>query len=360
MAVPASSAPTCAASAPSTQKRRDQCVIPEEDPSRIIDGLDDDEDELSRMMGEGEGDDDDGGDDDVEDGGESASGYRARRPLSPAVHDAYEMHIESLKQTKGMSARPHLYGTHQTFWLPQKSNYFIIQGASKPRPTQLYNPRFFYWDPDLLVEGGLKCPNCRTALRRHGFTRARRVVDLENCFYMIGERHLCPQCKHPKTNAHSLTFNSWDPRILAMLPPALAAEFPAQLSHRSAISLDVFALMRACFNYGVGSKQFSHILLVLHHRHFSQIHVQYLDGLLSCQHGTDDPTTTYEAFSDFSDRAGYGGFVPSSSWLCMMYDAFIEDHGEQIDQKCAMGSGDICCLDHSHKVRSKTFLLLHI
>jgi len=352
VAVAASSAPTRGASVSSTQKRRDQCVIPEEDPNRIIDGLDDDNDELLRMMGEGEGDDDDGGDDDMEDGGESQS--RPRRPLPPAVHDAYEKHIEFLKQTKGTSPRPRLYESHQTFWLPQKSNYFIIHGAPKPRPAQLYNPRFFYWDPDILVEGGLKCPNCRTALRRHGFTRPRRVVDLENCFYMIGQRHLCPQCRHPKTNAHSLTFNSWDPRILAMLPPALVAEFPAQLSHRSAISTDVFGLMRTCFNYGVGSKQFSHILLVLHHRYFSQIHVQYLDGLLT-RRDNADPTTTYEVFSDFSDPAGYGGFVPSSSWLCMMYDAFIEDHGEQIDQKCAMCSGDICSLDHSHKVRSKTF-----
>ena len=52
-----------------------KCVIPEEDPNRIIDGLDDDKGELSRMMGEGEGDNNDRGDDDMEDGGESASEY---------------------------------------------------------------------------------------------------------------------------------------------------------------------------------------------------------------------------------------------------------------------------------------------
>jgi hypothetical protein len=55
-------------------------------------------------------------------------------------------------------------------------------------------------------------------------------------------------------------------------------------------------------------------------------------------------------FSEFGDAQGYGGFVPSSSWLCMMYDHFIEDHGEQIDQRCAMCSADICAIDHSHKV----------
>jgi hypothetical protein len=153
------------------------------------------------------------------------------------------------------------------------SNYFILHWTAKPRPSQLYNPQFFYWDSDCLLEGGLKCPLCKTLLRRHGYTRPWRVVDLENCFYMIGQHHICPQCRHPKTNEHSVTFNSWDPRILAMLPTNLAAEFPADLSHCGAISSDVFALMRTCFNYGVGSKQFSHILVFLHHHHFSQLHV---------------------------------------------------------------------------------------
>ena len=82
----------------------------------------------------------------------------------------------------------------------------------------------------------------------------------------------------------------------------------------------------------------------------------YLDGLLARekQH-RDDENTSYEAFSDFSDPSGYGGFVPSSSWLCMMYDRFIENHGEEIDQKCAMGSADICSIDHSHKVNHHIF-----
>ncbi len=33
-----------------------------------------------------------------------------------------------------------------------------------------------------------------------------------------------------------------------------------------------------------------------------------------------------------------------------MYDKLIEDHGTQIDQKTAMCSGEICAIDHSHKI----------
>ncbi|KAF7971123.1 hypothetical protein HWV62_21994, partial [Athelia sp. TMB] len=132
----------------------------------------------------------------------------------------------------------------------------------------------------------------------------------------------------------------------------LAAEFPAQLSHRSAISSPVFALMRACFNYGDGSKQFSHILRILHHRHFSQLHVQYLEGIIfrkKC-HLDAEISEPYEPFGTFSDATGYAGFIPSSSWLCTIYDDFIEEHKAQIDQKCAMGSAEICSIDHSHKI----------
>jgi hypothetical protein len=146
-----------------------------------------------------------------------------------------------------------------------------------------------------------------------------------------------------------VTFNSWDHQILKQLPAALAAEFPACLSHRNAIAYSVLAVMRTCFQYGMGSKQFSNCLQVLHHRHFDTIHVQYLDGILS-RKGDSDPSTSYQPFGTFNDPNGYCGFVPSSRWLRVMYDKLIEDHGVQIDQKTAMCSGEICAIDHSHKV----------
>ena len=130
-----------------------------------------------------------------------------------------------------------------------------------------------------------------------------------------------------------------------MLPPALACEFPAQLSHRNAISKSVFALMRACFSYGVGSQQFSHILRILHHCHYDELYVQYLEGIL-----TQPGQAEYGCFSKFADPTGYGGFVPSSSWLCSMYDGYMEAHAEEINQRCAMEPGRILALDHSFKV----------
>jgi len=147
-----------------------------------------------------------------------------------------------------------------------------------------------------------------------------------------------------------VTFNSWDPRIVKSLPACLAAEFPAHLSHHNAIAEPVLALMCSCFQYGMGSKQFSNCLQVLHYRHFDALHLQYLQGILS----RTDPAP-YEPFGTFEDSNRFGGFVPSSHWLRGLYDKLIEEHAEEIDQKTAMCTAEICAIDHSHKVR-----MLHI
>ncbi len=333
------------------RKPRDQCVIPDEDPGRALSlDADDEEGHPFDLMGDGVGDEDDGGEDEDDERQQDAGSNKTmkHKTLPPAVKDQYDKHLEYLKQTPH-GAKPRLYEINQTFWLPHHENFFILNRSGKPRPSQLYNYRWFYWDPDHLVEGGLKCPICSAHLYRHGFTHPRRVVDIQNVFYMIGQRHRCPQCRHPKSNEHSVTFNSWDPRIIAKLPHALAAEFPACLSHRNAIADSVLALMRTCFQYGMGSKQFSNCLQVLHHRYFDTLHAQYLDSILESK-GNSDPSKTYQPFGTFENPLGYSGFVPSSQWLRGLYDKMIEDHGEQIDQKAAMCTGEICAIDHSHKI----------
>ena len=197
----------------------DQCIIPEEDSNQLISlDVEDDEGDPFDLMGDGVGDEDDGGENENENDHSGNSGsHRNHHSLPPAVQEAYEKHIQYLKQMSGNKPKPHLYAVHQTFWLPQKSNFFIINGSSKPWPLQLYGHRWFYWDPDYLVEGGLQCPNCKAHLHHHGFTRPRRVVDLHDVFYMIGQCHRCPKCRNPDSNNHSITFNSWDSRIVESL-----------------------------------------------------------------------------------------------------------------------------------------------
>jgi hypothetical protein len=98
----------------------------------------------------------------------------------------------------------------------------------------------------------------------------------------------------------------------------------------------------------MGSKQFSNCLQVLHHCHFDHLHLQYLYGIHSRRNS--DPSVPYEPFGTFDDQKRYGGFVPSSKWLREMYDNLIEEHGQEMDQKTAMCTAEICTMDHSHKI----------
>ncbi|KAJ6605574.1 hypothetical protein DFH09DRAFT_1121634 [Mycena vulgaris] len=83
--------------------------------------------------------------------------------------------------------------------------FFLLRGIKKPAAEDMYNARLYYWDPELLV-AELKCLNCSSKLHRHGYTRPRRVVDLHNYFYMIGQRHLCPKCTNPTTGKKNCDF----------------------------------------------------------------------------------------------------------------------------------------------------------
>lgn len=124
-----------------------------------------------------------------------------------------------------------------------------------------------------LVNDRVKCPQCDRKLHHHNFTHPYQVVDLEDCFYMIGTKLWCLNCKHSACKKRTVTYNSWDLHIIKALPPILVVKWPAVMSDKHAISTDVFALMWLCFNYSVGSKQFSYILLSLHHCQFSKIHI---------------------------------------------------------------------------------------
>ncbi|KAF7972322.1 hypothetical protein HWV62_18514 [Athelia sp. TMB] len=114
-------------------------IIQPEDPDRQIEDWDKDEDfEFGGRLGEGEGEEHDGGEDEPGDDVNNRPHHNRHSILPPAVHETYTQHIELLKQHQDVSGVPRIYSHYGTFWLPQKSNYFLLHGKSKPRPTQMY------------------------------------------------------------------------------------------------------------------------------------------------------------------------------------------------------------------------------
>jgi len=271
-----------------------------------------------------------------------------RKPLPAWFRELVAEKIQFLKRTD-TNRYPLLYRTHGTFWLPQKAAWFNMIQSPHVDPTKVYNPRFFYWDPIHLV--AIKCPICRSKnLTRHGgiFEWPRRCVDLEGCFWLIGARYCCTKC--PKNKGTSITFMSWDSWVMTSLPNALAAEFPATLTHRSGLASSVFALQRGPFVNGFGAKQFSDLLHTLHLRKFDLMQIQYLDIIDVMRLTCPWSNTIYEPFSSYEDPEGYAGFVPCSQWLRDLFDCFIEKHNIDIKQFTAMLSARICAIDHSHKI----------
>ncbi|KAF6741348.1 hypothetical protein DFP72DRAFT_1116992 [Ephemerocybe angulata] len=325
---PSATEDACPAASPCSLVNED-LVRPRPDPSRVVesDNEDDDEDALS---------------DDPDEDNSSDSAPPRRRILS-FVMTAFDEHRTAIckhTQLRGpLSSRTSYYDTLQSFWLPLKHAFFSLNKVQLSPHTMLV-PRFFYWDPDLLVDS-ITCPRegCMGKLMRHGLLEyPRRIVDLEGSFYMIGARYQCPNC--------SKTFVSWDSELMSKLPDALVASFPAWLSHRSGISDQLFAFMRCCFQNGMGAKQFSDSLNTIYRHRHDQLEIQYLQMIIARTERTSE-NAQYPPFPSFEGSCSH---APSAQYCRDAYDKLIEEIESMLDQHMAQLSCRGLAMDHSHKV----------
>ncbi|KAJ6456287.1 hypothetical protein C8R47DRAFT_1029405 [Mycena vitilis] len=238
------------------------------------------------------------------------------------------------------------------FWIRPKSVWSSLGGISL-KPTDLYSPKFFLWDPLSLLGKTytLRCPDCNHYLTRGGVVeRPRRVVDVDSTFWLIGYTY---ECQIIATGGCNARFRSWDQRILQRLPRALAAEFPARLTWRSGLSTRAFGVVRSCFQHGMGSEEVADMFRMQHLRRYDELRLQYLRTKI----GQIGISPAYEPFLPFEDRStrGFHGFTPSGQWLRDMYDEFIESHRDTMNQHMAMRSAEICAIDHSHKIAKHIF-----
>ncbi|KAF6747999.1 hypothetical protein DFP72DRAFT_1174556 [Ephemerocybe angulata] len=271
-----------------------------------------------------------------------------RNPLPLYLQQAFDAKVDECR-IRDEHGRPPLYSKYKTFWFPKSSSWFLLQDPD-PTPQKLFNPSFFLWDP-LALYKNLPCPNCKTTLQRHSHVRRpRRVVSLNSTFWIIGYRYYCRSCRSAKRKGKQASFQSWDSRILAVLPGALAAEFPARLTHRSGLELATVDWLRSCFQYGLGSKQFSDALRSQHRLRYDRLHLQYLQYIKS-QVLSTWIEKRFPAFPQFEDRSphGYHGYVPSGNLIRNVYDHYIEEHSHHFHQHMALLSAEICAIDHSHK-----------
>ncbi|KAJ7193618.1 hypothetical protein GGX14DRAFT_378783, partial [Mycena pura] len=278
---------------------------------------------------------------------------RTVRKLPGWLQAQFDAKVE-LARPRNKDGVPALYEHNRTFWFPVEDPYFALQEINSISPQKMFQASFFLWDPAaLLGQSRIPCPMCRTGLNRHGHVeRPRRCVDLDHSFWIIGYRYICPSCVHPRSKKKTVTFRSWDPRIIQNLPRSLALSFPALLTHRSGISESVFMFMRSCFQSGMGAKQFSDALRVRHLESYETLELKYLSTLAKLKGMSSWLGKKYLGFTSFEDTSsnGFNGFIPSSQWLRDLYDKFIETHDHDFNQAIALLTGLICAIDHSFKL----------
>lgn len=288
-----------------------------------------------------------------------------RSTMPSWLPEDYQNTCEQLRAEMGRNAsgRPSCYDAGQ-FTIQPKRPIFATQRTYQVSPQQFYCPHYFVWLPHLF--GRIPCPDCKERgrvardglqvfLRLLGWPRGpRRVVDIEHNVFVIGYRYYCGHAECGKT------YQSWSPKILGIIPPPLACEFPFHLTSRNGLTDTLVGLLRSAFQRGIGPVPFAEMLRVLHVRRYEKLYTEYLETVQTRATAVRAGLLArHERFRDWNDVHGYAGYVPSAKFFRNFYDALVESRASEMDQHTAMLSARVLCIDHSHKVCRHSFRYKH-
>ncbi|KAK0232270.1 hypothetical protein EDD85DRAFT_970646, partial [Armillaria nabsnona] len=180
----------------------------------------------------------------------------------------------------------------------------------------------------------------------------RRVVDLEDSFYIVAWAYYCRQgCQ-----AH---FHGWSQRLLNSLPPYVRLAFPAVLSHKISLSCNVVSTLRVGNQHKMGPSGVRSLLFEMHTHRFNVIQLQYLESIferLQTRESANadlrnyfDASMKVPSIGNFSDVDGYSGFIPGERYLAAMLNKAIERDEADANQHTSLLEPDQLAIDDSHK-----------
>jgi hypothetical protein len=225
--------------------------------------------------------------------------------------------MEINQQRTGSAINPWLvpYLKYHNFWIRAE----VAQCICKKLKIESDKPGYYkgvkVWLPE--IQWGPDCTPCcvrcgeSKSVGDHGFDKdaQRLVVGVQANYYIITRRWKCHACK--------VNFWAWHTSCLRKLPCMKVCEFPALLTHRSAIDKEVLSLIRALCPEGTRCEHISNLLRELHLKEFDRlrlldVHKELKKTLLNPQY---DPTP----FSLFCDQDGYAGKVPTRDYIPAVY-----------------------------------------
>lgn len=175
----------------------------------------------------------------------------------------------------------------------------------------------------------------------------RRVADIEYNLFIIGYWYQCTQAQCLKC------YKSWSPSIIKSLPGPVAVQFKFHLTHCSGLSHRIVALMRLCFQRGMGLSPFEALIRTLHRRFYKDLVIQYYEQVKIHYESASIQMKLLAVHSHFGaidNCNGYADYVPSGQFFRGFFNNFIESHVKEMDQQMVILSADILQIDHSFKV----------
>ena len=160
------------------------------------------------------------------------------------------------------------------------------------------------------------------------------------------------ECKNERCSFSSVANGE---QIIHQLPKFLQCQYPGYMTHRSGISKIVGDLLRPCMQNSVGPKRFQKILRELHKLKHARSEFQYLNAAIF--RGGNPAISQYftnynviRAFSDFDDKNGYGGFIPSPQYFRSFYTSYTEEIRYLLDKQMMVLDAKYLKGDHSFRI----------
>lgn len=256
-------------------------------------------------------------------------------------------------------------------FIPQDSISSILTSPIAVDPTSMYNPQFYYFDPQPLFEA-LSCPRCCVGiLGRNGSPPSpRKIVDLDRNIYLMGEIYICrpagvSKVKERDRNGKIVevegeagvsieccgkTIYLYDKLILAMLPYRIQHSFPFILTWRSGVTKKLLMNLIASFQRGIGSNQYSDMIREQHLEEYQSRECAYLQHIQDLPPLQSPSSTKLPSMSTYDDPLGNSGYVPTGNYMASIFNTEFRSREPLITQHTSLLTFNIGACDHTFKV----------
>lgn len=172
---------------------------------------------------------------------------------------------------------------HGSNWHNSCDPYYTLMQQIKankmPDPGSVIHPDIYVNIPHL-YNANLVC-SCGMLLTGHGWCQPfRRVACTHKNWYLLSKSYWCDN--RGKRYGCGKSFVGHAPHILQQLPRGVQQVFPAFITKKMAISTKLAEMLAPLLHHRLGPSPLQKIVREWHTKHYDQLHIMYLDAVLSC------------------------------------------------------------------------------